>query len=97
MAEIRGSFPNVSMKKKAILVGVLTAAAKDSNLIGKTVQLSLSSQARKTFDRYRFDRTFKVQQGKVTREGSEVISVKAEARKNGKNNYTLLIIGEAGA
>jgi hypothetical protein len=94
-------YKDANVKKKATLVGLLEAAENGNHpvvqgLLGNTVALSLSSQGRKTFDRYRFDRSIKVQMGKATAEGAERLLITAHAKKNGKNNYTLLEVTSAG-
>jgi len=92
---------NANIKKKATLVGILEGAENGTHpvvaaLLGNVVALSLSSQGRKTFDRYRFDRTIKIQMGKASPEGAEKVTITAHAKKNGKNNYTLLEVTAAG-
>lgn len=90
LAEIRPNFPKAELKAKVILVGILDNAAKPSALLGKTVQISLSQQSRKTWDRYRYDRTLQIQMGKAKPEGAENIRIQALPRKSGTNDWTLL-------
>lgn len=92
LEEVRPTYPNAKVSHKLVLVGRLLAAEKDSNLIGRTVQVSLSAQARKTFDRYNFDRTLDIAQGKKPADGANVLNIKAEPRKTGTNNWTLLLV-----
>lgn len=88
-------YPNASCKKKLIVVGTLEGAEKDTNLLGHTVQVSLSSQSRKSFDRHRFDITLQAQMGKrASTAGAEKIKITAEPRSSNGNNYTLLICTE---
>lgn len=91
LAEVRPKYPNAKVSHKLLLIGRLLAAEKDSNLIGRTVQVSLSAQARKTFDRYNFDRTLDIAQGKKA-DGANILNIKAEPRKTGTNNWTLLLV-----
>ena len=93
--EVRPMFPKAKVAQKMVLVGVLLAAENATNLLDRTVQVSLSSQARKTFDRYNFDRTFDVAAGKQPAEGSNVLSIKALGKKTGDKNWTLLQVGPA--
>ena len=95
LEEVRPMYPNAKVAQKMVLVGVLLAAENPTNLLDRTVQVSLSSQARKTFDRYNFDRTFDVASGKQPAEGSNVLSIKALPKKTGTNNWTLLQVGPA--
>lgn len=95
LEEVRPMYPNAKVAQKMVLVGVLLAAENATNLLDRTVQVSLSSQARKTFDRYNFDRTFDVASGKQPAEGSNVLSIKALPKKTGTNNWTLLQVGPA--
>lgn len=88
-------YPKANVKQKMVVVGVLNGAEKDTNLLGKTVQLSLSNQSMKTFDRMRFDAGIQVMMGKrQSAEGAENILVTAEPRSSNGNNYTLLICEE---
>jgi len=95
LEEVRPLFPNAKVAQKMVLVGVLLASENPTNLLDRTVQVSLSSQARKTFDRFNFDRTFDVAAGKQPAEGSNILSIKAVPKKTGTNNWTLLQVGPA--
>lgn len=89
------AYPNASIKSKIVLVGVLEGSEKPSNLWGKTVQVSLSEQSAKTFNRHRFDASIQVTMGKrESVAGAEKIHIKAESRSSNGNNYTLLICSE---
>jgi hypothetical protein len=92
LVELRSlGFKDAKTIQKATVVGILIASEKDSTHLGNTVQLSLSNQARKTFERYRFDRTIKAQMGKQSPVGAEFINVKAHLKKtSGNKDWTLL-------
>ena len=94
LAEIRPNFPKAELKAKVILVGILDNAAKPTALLGKTVQISLSQQSRKTWDRYRYDRTLQIQMGKAKPEGAENIRIQALSRRTGTNDWTLLQVSD---
>lgn len=98
LEELRSlGYKDAKMTQKCTLVGILDASEKTSPFLGQTVQVSLSNQARKTFDRYRMDRTIQAQMGKATTEGAERISIKAELKKFGSKDWTLLNVTGAAA
>lgn len=88
-------YPKASVKHRVVLVGVLEDSAKKSPLIGEPVQVSLSPQARKTFERYCFSRTIKAKMGTKSLDGAEHILITAEKKTAGTNKYTLLNVTEA--
>lgn len=85
-------YDKAALKHKNILVGILDETEKPSDLVGEVVQISLSPQSRKTFERYRLTRTAKVNMGRATAEGSEVIKITAEGKQFGKNKFTQLTV-----
>lgn len=99
MQELREKgFKNAKMTHKCTLVGILEAAEKNTSYLGKTIQVSLSDQARKTFDRYRMDATIQAQMGKRPNlDGVEMLSITAKLRKFGQKDWTLLEVGAPGA
>lgn len=88
-------YPKASVKQRVVLVGLLTESHKKSPLIGETVQVSLSPQARKTFERYCFSRTIKAQMGTQSLDGAENILITAVKKTAGTNKYTLLDVTAA--
>lgn len=89
-------YEGASLKHKNILVGILDEAEKDTSLLGEVIQISLSPQSRKTFERYRLSRTAKVNMGKASADGSECIKITAEPKKFGANKFTQLTVTGAG-
>ncbi|WP_454735433.1 hypothetical protein [Cupriavidus necator] len=85
-------YDKAALKHKNILVGILDETEKPSDLVGEVIQISLSPQSRKTFERYRLTRTAKVNMGRATAEGSEVIKITAEGKQFGKNKFTQLTV-----
>jgi len=86
-------YPGAKIAPKKVIVGVLEGAEKPTNLLGKTVQVSLSTQSAKSFDRHRFDFTLQQQMGKrSTVDGADCVLINAEARSSNGNNYTLLLV-----
>lgn len=85
-------YDKAALKHKNILVGILDETEKDSDLVGEVIQISLSPQSRKTFERYRLTRTAKVNMGRATAEGSEAIKITAEGKQFGKNKFTQLTV-----
>lgn len=83
-------YTKASVKHRAVLVGILEESQKPSALVGETVQVSLSPQARKTFESYRFSRTIKAQMGTLSLDGVEKIKITALKKVAGTNKYTLL-------
>lgn len=85
-------YDKAALKHKNILVGILDETEKATNLIGEVIQISLSPQSRKTFERYRLTRTAKVNMGRAQAEGSEVLKITAEGKQFGKNKFTQLTV-----
>ena len=88
-------YPNANCKQKCVLVGILEGAENPTNLLGQTVQVSLSNQSRKFWDRHRFNITMAIQMGRrASAEGAECITIKAVPTTSNGNNYTLLHVSE---
>jgi len=88
-------YTQAALKPKCVIVGILEAAEKPTNLLGQTVQVSLSTQSKKSFDRHRFNVGVSTQLGKrESTGGAEKIIITAEPKSSNGHNYTLLIVTE---
>ena len=62
------------------LIALLNDAIEDHDEIGSVVQLSLSNQSAKQFDRYKLNAAMKIRQGKFTEEGAQQVTVTAKTK-----------------
>lgn len=90
-------YENASVKRYVQLIGILERSDKKSSYLGNMVQVSLSPQAAKAFDAFMLQESVKASRGTGSVEGADRLTITAESRSNGKNDFTLLITSRTAA
>ena len=83
-------FENAASKRYVEVVCMLDDADEDHDEIGNMVQVSLSPQSVKQFERYQLGCTVRLKQGKVSPEELGQVRLTAKTKTFGKNTFTLI-------
>lgn len=83
-------FANAASKRYVEVVCMLDDADEDHDEIGNMVQLSLSPQSVKQFERYQLQTTIKLGKNEVTPEQASRVVLTAKTKTFGKNTFTLV-------
>lgn len=68
-------YPNASLKQRAVVVGMIEATAKGTDMVDELVQFDLSPKSRVMWERFLSTTTFKLAKGKLTED--KVLRIKA--------------------
>lgn len=82
-------YPNASLKQRAVVVGMIEATAKGTDMVDELVQFDLSPKSRVMWERFLSTTTFKLAKGKLTED--KVLRIKATttiASSSGGNDFT---------
>jgi hypothetical protein len=85
-------YTDAKVKRYVQLVGILERSDKKSDYVGNMVQVSLSPQAAKAWDAFMAQGSVRYARNKWDGAGADLITVRAESRSNGKNDFTLLTV-----
>lgn len=80
IAELRPEYPKAGSTHRYEIIALLNDAIEDHDEIGSVVQLSLSNQSAKQFDRYKLNSAMKLQQGTVDEDGVKQVTVTAKTK-----------------
>lgn len=82
-------YPNASLKQRAVVVGMIEATAKGTDMVDELVQFDLSPKSRVMWERFLSTTSFKLSKGKLTED--KVLRIKATttiASSSGGNDFT---------
>lgn len=88
-------FKDAAAKRYVELVCMLEDCDEDHDEIGNMVQVSLSPQSVKQFERYQLGCTIKIKQGKVKPEDLSQVKLTAKTKTFGSNTFTLISFSQA--
>lgn len=74
------NYKNAGATHRYEVIALLDDAVEDHDEIGSVVQLSLSNQSAKQFDRYKLNTAMKLRQGLLTEEGAKKVTVTAKTK-----------------
>jgi hypothetical protein len=86
-------YEDADKKRYVFITGIIDSAEGDKSLVGQVVEVSLSPQAVRDFEGYRFQRSAAIATGRASAEGAELVTVKADKRSGNGNNWTTLVVG----
>jgi len=84
-----------SVREYYEVVGPLLAADGKTNFIDEVIQVQLSPSARKSFDAFRMQMTFKIARGKAAAGSERYVRFTATKRKRGSNSWTQFVASPA--